>query len=273
MVVTDTLKTISFSSLLETFNEAFSSYDVPVSMTMDQLVSHTDSIGYRKEDSMGLFDQGRLVGFLLVGRRGSLAYDGATGIISSYQGKGLAHLLIDATLEHLKSNGVETFILEVIDTNTRARELYRKHGFSDKRSLLCYKIETQKLLDKEQRYVRLVDQTSITLQKGDCVASWQNNNESVVQGAFRVMDIVAQEQKRGYVCFNQIKGSIAQIYINEHDRSQGFAQNAIIELSKHATTPSLSMLNVDKSYLPMQALLQKSGFSLFLTQTEMEKQL
>ncbi|NCC63258.1 MAG: GNAT family N-acetyltransferase [Spirochaetia bacterium] len=271
--MTNTLSTISLPSLLETFNDVFSSYDVPIFMDLNQLVSHTESIGYRKEDSMGLFDQGRLVGFLLVGRRGTLAYDGATGIITSYQGKGLAHLLIDKTLEHLKNKGAKTFILEVIDTNTRAKELYRKHGFSDKRSLLCYRIDTQKLLHKEQRSVTLVDQTSITLHEGDCVASWQNNNESVVQGKFRVMDVIAHDTIRGQICFNQTKGSIAQIYINEHDRGHKYAQNAIIELSKYATTPSLSMLNVDKAYFPMQALLENSGFSLFLTQTEMEKQL
>ena len=273
MVVTNTLSNISLPTLLETFNNAFSSYDVPVSMDLNQLVSHTESIGYRKEDSMGLFDQGRLVGFLLVGRRGNLAYDGATGIIPSYQGKGLAHLLIDKTLEHLKTKNVSCFILEVIDTNTRAKELYRKHGFCDKRSLLCYKIETQKLLEKEQELVKLVDQTSITLQEGPCTASWQNNNDSVLQGKFRVMDIIAHDRIRGQICFNQIKGSIAQIFINEHDRGQKYAQNAIIELSKYATTPSISMLNVDSSYLPMQALLVKSGFSLFLTQTEMARQL
>ena len=273
MVVTKTLEDVSIETLLATFNEAFSVYEIPVLMTKEQLLAHTRSIGYKKEDSIGLFDQHHLVGFLQVARRGDFAYDGATGIIPSYQGKGLAHLLIDRTITHLKENKVKTFILEVIDTNTRAKNLYLKHGFHATRTLLCYQIETKELSCRDSSSIKLVARDELPLVEAECKPSWQNSNESVKDGDYSVMDIIAEGKKRGYICFNLSKGSIAQIFIYKHERRNGYASKAIIACSKLAITPTIGMLNVDGDYEPIHRVLAQMGFTLKLTQTEMERSL
>lgn len=124
LVVTSPLAHISLETLTQVFNEAFSNYEVPIHMGAAQLRTHTRILGYSPEDSIGLFDGNSLVGFVLVARKGTTAYDAGTGIIPSYQGNGYAHQLIDATLEHVKQRGVTSFFLEVIDTNERAKKTY-----------------------------------------------------------------------------------------------------------------------------------------------------
>ncbi|MFN8241679.1 MAG: GNAT family N-acetyltransferase [Bacteroidales bacterium] len=50
------------------------------------------------------------------------------GIDPLYQGKGLSHILLKNSLSHVKSKGYQVK-LEVHSSNSRAIDLYRKHGF------------------------------------------------------------------------------------------------------------------------------------------------
>ncbi len=46
-----------------------------------------------------------------------------------YRGKGFGTLLLNAVNDFAKKNGFETIILDVVDTNPRAYELYKRYGF------------------------------------------------------------------------------------------------------------------------------------------------
>lgn len=50
------------------------------------------------------------------------------GIVPAYQGNKLAHLLLDESLKFVKHKGSQVK-LEVHNTNARAINLYKKHGF------------------------------------------------------------------------------------------------------------------------------------------------
>jgi ribosomal protein S18 acetylase RimI-like enzyme len=50
------------------------------------------------------------------------------GILPEFQGKGLASFLLDASLLHVKRKGYQVK-LEVHQSNTKAINLYKKHGF------------------------------------------------------------------------------------------------------------------------------------------------
>lgn len=50
-------------------------------------------------------------------------------ILSSYQGRGLSHLLMERCMEHVKQCGLQVK-LEVHVDNETARNLYQKYGFS-----------------------------------------------------------------------------------------------------------------------------------------------
>jgi ribosomal protein S18 acetylase RimI-like enzyme len=267
LVVTSPLTHISIETLTQVLNEAFSNYEVPIHMSEAQLGAHLHALGYSPEDSIGLFDGNTLVGFILVAIRGTAAYDAGTGIIPSYQGNGYAHQLIEATLEHVKKRGVKSFILEVIDTNERAKTLYLRHGFSITRSLLCYQIQKDALEDTSS--VRLQKQVHVSIPSGDCTPSWQNSDACIKRGGFTAYDIVHDSVKRGVLCFNPTKGSIAQIYIEPQYRRQGFAKQAIIAAKNYTETPTLGMLNITEDCVDINGLLTHMGFSVLLTQSEM----
>ncbi|MGE4454013.1 MAG: GNAT family N-acetyltransferase [Sphaerochaeta sp.] len=267
MVVTAPLTNTEPETLTQVFNEAFSKYEVPIHMSQEQFNAHTHALGYSALDSIGLFDDSRLVGFVLVARREGTAYDAGTGIIPSYQGKGYSHLLIDATLSHVKKRTVTSFFLEVIDTNERAKNLYLSHGFSITRKLHCYQVKKDLLIGSSS--VELIPQDSVEIPLDECTPSWQNSKQSIERGSATCYTIMYNAIKRGSLCLNPDKGSIAQIYIEPQFRRQGFAKQAIIKARDLCEAPSLGMINVDERCTSLHGLLTSLGFSLLLTQSEM----
>lgn len=267
MVVTTSLKHTDYEELLPVFNEAFSDYDVPASLSLEALKAHLQSLSYSSGDSVGLFEKRQLVGFLLIGRRGSVAYDAGTGIIPSYRGRGLSHTLIDNAVKHLRSRGCSTFVLEVLNTNTKAKNLYLSHGFIIRRNLQCFSIKQAELTQQSNLFLE-PHQMGYTVH-ASFEPSYQNSDESVVEGLYTCSDIVDQDKRKGLVWYHPNRGLIAQINIEPAYRDESLIKQAIISCTKVGTTQLVRMLNVDEEDHLAIEMLKNVGFSNFTTQSEM----
>lgn len=269
MVVIKSLDEVSIEHLLEAFNDAFSDYDVPMHMEKSQLERHMHANGCSLEDSVGLFDEGRLVGFLLVARRNSIAYDAGTGIRPPYRGRGLAHALIDEVVKHTTKRGCTSFVLEVLDTNERAKRLYEKHGFLTTRTLACYRLD-HCAFDSDGSLC-LVEQQQPSLPVGSCKPSWQYSEESIRAGSYTGFDVVCDHQAVGTICLDTKRGMIAQIFIQPEHRRKGYGKQAILAAQHLCNTGHLSFYNVDRACSNLEALLAAVGFRCVLTQSEMHR--
>lgn len=271
MVVTAPLSGIGYEELTPTFNAAFADYDLPLSLSPAELKAHLSAIDYSADDSMGLFDQGRLVGFLLVGRREVAAYDGGTAIIPSHRGKGYAHTLIEATATHLKDRGCTSFILEVLHTNTRAKALYLKHGFVEGRTLYCY--ERSLPLEELSHSVKLhIEETPFTAENR-FTPSWQNQNRSIAQGGYTHASYRKDSIPIGSVAFHPTRGSIAQIFLNDEYNTLNTLEEAIIVCTQQMNTKAVRIINVDGKDHLLSAALTDLGFHRFAVQREMVRAL
>ncbi|MFA5447066.1 MAG: GNAT family N-acetyltransferase [Sphaerochaeta sp.] len=270
MVVSAHLSDPDWPELTEVFNHAFGDYDIPLSLTEEQLKSHMDAVSFSKTDSMGLFDEGTLVGFLFVGRRGTHAWDGGTAIIPSYRGRGLAHTLVKETIAHLKKMGCTSFLLEVLKTNERAIKLYRAHGFEVRRTLFCYKHSCS---DVRQ------NSSSLTLAEEkrpfDAInpfePSWQNANDSINIGSYTHATIKDNGTIIGSAAYNKSTGSIAQIVLNPPFHTTDYLKETIITVAHHLSGNEVRMINVDGEDTKLQQAFEALGFELFTTQYEMER--
>lgn len=271
MVVVSSLSQVGIDHLLETFNDAFSDYDVPMHMDRSQLVRHMSIIGCSLEDSVGLFDEDELVGFLLVARRSAIAYDGGTGIRPAYRGQGLAHLLIEEAVKHTAKRGCTSFVLEVLDTNERAKKLYEKHGFVTVRTLACHRLEQDFWPIKGS--VSLERQQHLRLGQGECIPSWQYSDESIRAGSYTGFDIIHNQDVVGTLCLDTQRGMIAQICIEPSQRRKGYAKQALIEAHTLCEANHLSFYNVNTSCEDLMSFLSSVGFRCILTQSEMQRTL
>jgi len=88
-----TLEGIDYKDILNVFNESFSDYFVPFKLSEEQLISKINTDNTDLELSVGVFDNQRLVAFILHGieiiNNQNVAYNGATGVIPQKRGSGL----------------------------------------------------------------------------------------------------------------------------------------------------------------------------------------
>ena len=125
-----------------TFVEAFADYAVDMRYNAEIGFSHRAvKNGVEFGSSVGVYDDGAMVGFTLVGlddwNGARCAFDAMTGIVKSHRGRGIAGKMFDYTLPKLKGAGVKEFWLEVLQGNTAAIKAYQKTGFSVVREFDC----------------------------------------------------------------------------------------------------------------------------------------
>lgn len=136
-----TLRTLTpgdLDAVVAAFNEAFSDYAVRFSLTRAQLAEICARRAVVFDLSIGVFDGERLFGFTLNGVDGQTAYDSGTGVVPSHRRTGLAREMMEFAIPRLHDAGANRYILEVIETNTRAVPLYESLGFTTTRTLTCW---------------------------------------------------------------------------------------------------------------------------------------
>lgn len=112
------LENVGIEQIYNTFIKAFSDYQVKVYDSLDNFIHRLNSEGYNGKASIGSFENGKLVGFMLNGIRkwnGQItAYDMGTGIIKQYRNKGLTTNMFSKVKSNLIDMGVNQYLLEVI---------------------------------------------------------------------------------------------------------------------------------------------------------------
>lgn len=113
-----------FDVILNCFFDSFSDYFVDVRIPGDfwQKRWASDRVDFRY--SYGIFDEGKLVGFILNGidfRAGKkTAFNAGTGVLPAYRGRRIVKELYTHALPELKAQGIQSCALEVIDKNEKA---------------------------------------------------------------------------------------------------------------------------------------------------------
>jgi ribosomal protein S18 acetylase RimI-like enzyme len=137
-----TLEGISIEELHRAFLNAFSDYQVNVKLPLSEFQEMLQRRGFVQNASIGAFQNDKLVGFVLNGIRdwnGRLtSYDLGTGVIEMYRRQGITSNMFQNSKQLLQKMQVEQYLLEVIQTNTSAVQLYKKQGFSTLRDFECF---------------------------------------------------------------------------------------------------------------------------------------
>lgn len=130
MLAYRTLNDASIETLHEAFQNAFSDYQVEMDLPIETFKQMLQRRGYAPEISIGAFKDDRLVGFVLNGLRNlngkTTVYDIGTGVIIDYRRQGVTSNMLLNVKEVLKQNQIEQYLLEVIQSNTSALQLYKK---------------------------------------------------------------------------------------------------------------------------------------------------
>ena len=276
----DTLENIGIETLHKTFLNAFSDYQVKMDLPILKFQYMLQRRGYVAKASIGAFNDDILVGFVLNGVRnwdGKLtAYDTGTGVIETYRKQGITSNMLLNVRQLFKEMGVEQYLLEVIQSNTSAFQIYKKQGFKILRDFECFHLDKNKynpITTYKVEHINMVNPDDWRELKGfqDFVPSWQNSIDSInaISDAFIYSVVRLNDSIVGYGVIDKKTGDIPQIAVNKNYRCKGIASSIITDLIKNTESNNINVINVDGESKPMKDFLLKLGFEYGVSQYEM----
>ena len=277
------LKNESFESLFSSFNRAFEDYEMQVNKQELQVM--LSRRGFVPELSFGAFDDDKLVSFTFNGiglyNGVKTAYDTGTGTLKDYRGRGLATKVFVSSIPSLKEAGIKQYLLEVLQHNTKAYNVYKNIGFEVTREFNYFvqSVENIRLNSKEipkEYQLRQISLDYKTQMIGfwDFTASWQNSFESVERrlNDFTLLGVFHNQNLIGYSIFESGSGDITQIAVAKAYRRQGIASGLLKEMVKRNKHSNIKAINTEIGFIAIDKFFEANGIVLAGTQFEMIKQ-
>lgn len=282
----DTLRSVEDEKIHEAFLEAFSDYQVPMSMSLaDMRAMHTRR-GISKAASVGAFGpDGRLVGFILNGDGIwdglRCAYDGGTGVLPDFRGRGLSKVLAEESRRRLRALGFKRWLLEVLVENEPAYRTYQGAGFRVTRRFSCPRGAVPGAADLAQEAAQAAGVDIRPLGHRDTARysawrdwkpSWQNSDESVSRTPEALLCLGAWDPKAGDAIAYAVAtegGSVFQLAVRPDRRGEGVGRALACALAAKAPGGTLRYINIQSEDEASLGLMRSLGVADSVDQWEM----
>ena len=255
-MVIRSLTAADFDAVFEAFNAAFSDYVVPLTLTREQLAEMLRRRGWVPEASVAAFEDERMVAFTLNCIDGHRGYDDGTGVVPSHRRLGLARKLMLESIDLLRARGCTEYVLEVIDSNTKAADLYRSLGFRETRGLQCWSFDGA----GEE-----IGSGTMHAEWCDIEPSWQNSTSSIRRAAAPHV-ILGDEQS--YAVVFPGNGDVPQLAVDPAHRRKGLGTRLLRAAAATAGKP-LRINNIDDRHEGIARFLEAAGAVRTVRQLEM----
>jgi ribosomal protein S18 acetylase RimI-like enzyme len=281
----DFLKKEEFPRLYKCFVEAFADYYLDASyMTEQILFNRVIKNGVDFASSVGAFDNGKMVGFTIVGidrwKNDMAAFDAGTGIIPEYRGQGVARQMFDFAIPKLKKQGVKKFLLEVLQVNKAAIKAYSKTGFRITREFDCFEMQVEDFIFPQKNPSGITiqpvekDRLSFFSQHTDWHPSWENSFSSIRRIPDEVMlyGAFSGTQCIGLLVYYPGLDWLMSLVVVKAYRRCGVASQLMAHCIDNfpADKTIIKAVNIEHTDAATINLLTQLGFKLFGSQFEME---
>lgn len=258
---------VPFGTMTEAFNDAFSDYAIPAKYSVEYLTNLVRRRGYRPDLAVGAFDTAagdRLVGFVFNCLDGDEAYNSGTGAAISHRRQGIARRLMQRSIDTLPA---KRYWLEVIDTNTRAADLYRDLGFVETRRLQCW---TFPVPSERSKITELANADFDEIASwGDMRPSWQNSPASI-RRATEPHFVLGNDD--GAIVVFPSNGDVPLLAVRPEARRRGLGRTLLRVAATRCAKP-LRIINIDEERAEIAAFLEKVGATKTVRQLEMLREL
>jgi len=273
------LNQVKIEDIVQVLNESFADYIIPMQLTVEQLENKIAVENIQLALSVGIEDQGKLVGFMLHALNTIdnqlTAYNAATGVIPSHRGQGLVAEMYSWLLEQLKPLKVSKLVLEVIEGNTAAIRAYEKMGYHVARKLICFEGEARVIKSKESAEIRLLDDFNWPVFQSfwDIQPAWQYTITALDNSKSRccILGAYQGEVLVGYLIFNPLSKRILQLAVVQQQRRQGIASQLIQSMQQITSSNVLYVYNIDEASITLAAFFRQLNLLSDLAQFEMKK--
>lgn len=277
------LEHTDFDTLFHGFERAFSDYEIH--FEKEEVRSMLERRGYDPRLSFAAFDNDHIVAFTLNGigrfKGTSTAYDTGTGTVKEYRGQGLARKIFKHSLPYLKEAGIRQYLLEVLQTNSRAIAVYRSMNFRTVRQFDCFRQSIANIAEAGPAAacckIESVGADFVRRAQSFCdfITSWQNSMESIGRGESGLLFLGATmgDTPAGYCVLDPCSGDLTQIAVGKEFRRKGVATQLLDEALKLMHTDFVKVINVDADCRSLVSFLEHRNIQLASKQYEMLLQL
>jgi ribosomal protein S18 acetylase RimI-like enzyme len=272
----------SEEELVQAHNEVFIDYDGVGELSLEVFQAINVQRGVKYEFSIVALENDKIVGIILNAIRKykgvKTGYDCGTGVIPEMRSKGIAKAMFDEVKKILLSIDCHKYVLEVIQTNDKAFNLYKNQGFEIIREFDC-------LGGKREDFENILPQINvedaqfsvhspsdypwdIIVQFQRYPPSWQNSNASMKNSPrHKILQLNNANFLEGYMVFNPRSGEITQIGAIKLAESGKKMINYL--LMQNEQIQQVFQLNVDTRDSNLLDLYQELQFQSFTKQYEM----
>jgi ribosomal protein S18 acetylase RimI-like enzyme len=199
-------------------------------------------------------------------------YNGGTGVIANFRGKGITASTYEYAIPLLKQKGICHHVLEVIDNNALAINIYQKIGFSTVRKLNVYK---GVLSSNASTLFTLKEIESIPAEMEslfEMEPAWQNSVASTERdkASHKIVGVYIGDELAAFGSFVPASGRVKQCFVLPEHRRQGLGTGLLHHMQQNSTATQLVVTNIDESYLSANRFLEALGFQNFLGLYEMK---
>lgn len=266
------LQHIPLPSIVDCLLESFADYFVKMPEDVQYWENRFLGARVNFELSFGMFDDGKLIGFIINGidytGEDLTAFNTGTGVIPAYRGDKIVDSIYDFAIPVLKKNGVKKCMLEVIQKNEKAIRVYERIGFSSHRSLKCFKGSLKTGVTdvgvKKANFEHIIDKQTIDQQ----FYSWDNNNEAILSSGnlYHTFEVFFRDSCIGYFVINPKIGYLPQFEL--YDTESEYQLQLFEGIRQVAEEVRIN--NVDASRIHLCDALLQAGLENHIDQFEME---
>lgn len=254
-----TLTPDDFPTLHRAFADAFSDYIVPMAPTREQLTEMFTRRGAVLDASVAAFENDRIVAFTVNCIDGARAYDTGTGVVPSHRRRGLARELMERSFALVRERGCREYVLEVLEQNEKAAELYRACGFVETRRFQCWTFDAAG--------EPLASRGAIHEGWWTLEPSWQNATHSLARA--RDPQVVLGDDDAYAVVFPS-NGDLPQLAVRPEAR-RNKRGTRLLEAAANLAGKPLRILNIDDRDAGVARFLEHAGARKTVRQLEMLK--
>ncbi|HEW92229.1 MAG TPA: GNAT family N-acetyltransferase [Thermotogaceae bacterium] len=276
---------VSFINLV---NEIFKDYVVPIKWDIMNFEYDVRENSLSLDDSFVFFKVDEPIGFILMGMRNDIARIDAMGVIKEARGTGLANYILEYAFEHLKWKNISKIILEVANSDKRAVRFYLKNGFKHFRYLRSFILsmkDSNGIVDSKPKYeFKRSDNKEIhelALEAKylfERKPNWQREPITLLLAEDRYNNelIIEKGKVIGYVVWGSVSSEFSFIVDFSPTKRKKNSTDLLLNILRHIYNESKSenvqIMNVPEDD-PIHIAAKNLGFSVFITQDEMERKI
>lgn len=272
-----TIEKVNFQQAVETWNQGFSDYLLPITVDQKALEHRIESLKLSKKLSAIYSIKGESAGIILLGvqtfQGTKVMWVGGMAVVPKYRRNKVASKLMDYAEQLAKENQCEYLILEVIKENERAKRLYQEKGFQLINELAVGSVVLPTITSKNE----CTDFKAVSLEERALSETkwipWQNRSIFSDQN----YDIYHEEIKVGSISFNLVEEAsgknliLKQLQLVEQ-KNYPLITAILLTLKEQENLDTIKFTNFDKA-TPEYTELEKIGITLQLTQLQLAKKI